>query len=243
MRSTWKLLALSVFVTAAATSCAGKGDNGGADRALISNTAGKALSRLQESVAMLGRAQLAEPIEGRMSPYLVAMREVAQSFPDAAGGKREVINTLTYVGMGLATANAAQAVGGIALTGPYTSESRVLDELLKSAEKEKVKDFKPDELTEETSRLLALLGEITILGNKELTDKIVPADSPLRANWDKNQDGKFEVPLPPVDMPGGGQDWQGFTTDLTFERERGSLVGRMVLEISFHAARLQLRLS
>ena len=159
-----RIVALTMVVIDGA-SCS-KDSSDGVDRELLSITAGKAVSRLQESAATLGGAQLAEPIEDSMSPYLVAMKEVAQSFPDAAGGDRKVINTLTYVGMGLATANATQAVGGIALTGPYTFESRVLDELLKSANEEKVKDFDSDELVEETSRLLEMLGEITILGTQ-----------------------------------------------------------------------------
>jgi hypothetical protein len=242
MRAAWTIVAVSMAVIGG-LSCSADGNGGGADRALISSTAGKALSRLQDSAAMLGKGPLPEPIEGSISPYLVALQEVAQSFPDAAGDNRKVINSLTYVGMGLTTVNAAQAVGGVALTAPYTSESRVLDELLKNADEKGVEDFSPDKLTEETSRLLRMLGQITVFGDKALTDQIVPTDSPLRVHWDKDQDGKFEIPLPPVDLPEDTSAWQDFSNDLTFERDRGSLIGRILLEISYTAERLQLRLT
>ena len=81
------------------------------------------------------------------------------------------------------------------------------------------------------------------MGDKALTDKVVPQDSPLRTNWDKDKDGKFEVPLPPAGLPGVTSAWQGFTKDLTFERDRGSPIGRILLEVSYTAERLQLRLT
>jgi hypothetical protein len=191
----------------------------------------------------LGKTQLSDPIDGKISSYLAALQGVAQSFPDSGGDDRKTKNTLTYAGMSLTTLRSAQAVGGVALTGPYTSESAALDEVLKYADKEGVQDFTSDELTEEASRLLEMLGEITILGDKALTDQIIPEDSPLRANWDKDKDGKFEVPLPPAGLPGVTSAWQDFTKDLTFEMDRGSLIGRILLEVSYTAERLQLRLS
>ena len=242
MRFAWRVCALGVLVTAAGISCSDKGDNGGSDRTLISSTAGKALSTLQGSAASLGQTTVSDP-EEQISSYLTALKGVAQSFPDAGGDDRKSKNTLTYAGLSLTTLNSAQAVGGVALTGPYTSESAVIEELLKYADQEGIKDFKPDELTEEASRLLELLGEITILGDKALTDQIVPKDSPLRANWDKDGNGKFEVPLPPAGLPGGTSAWQEFTKDLTFEMDRGSPIGRILLEVSLTAQKLQLRLS
>lgn len=243
MRSVSRTVALAMVVIGG-ISCSGSSNGGDkADRALMSTTADKALTRLKESAATLGKAPLPEPIEGSISPYLVALKEVAQSFPDAAGDNRKSKNMVTYVGMSLAALNSAQAAGGVALTGPYASESAVLDELLKDADKEGVRDFKSEDLTEQAGRLLTLLGEFTLLGDKALTDQIVPGDSPLRANWDKDKNGKIEVPLPPAGLPGVTSAWQNFTKDLTFERSRGSAIGRIVLEISHTAERLHLSLS
>jgi hypothetical protein len=236
------MLALALLIVGL-TSCSGDSNGGDVDRGLISTTASKALSTLQDSVAALGTTELLQPIEGNIGTYRAALNRVAQSFPDASSGDRKSKNLVTYVGMSLATLNAAQAAGGIALTGPYASESAVLDELLKYADKHGVKDFKSDELTEEASRLLERLGEFTVLGDKALTDKVIPEDSPLRTNWDKDKDGKFEVPLPPAGLPGVTSAWQDFTKDLTFERDRGSLIGRILLEISYTAEKIQLRLT
>jgi hypothetical protein len=237
-----RILAATITFTTG-VSCSGDSNSSGTDRELISSTAGKALVRLHDSAVTLGKGPIPEPFESSISPYLGALQEVAQSFPDAAGDNRKLKNSVTYVGMGFATAKSAQVVGGVALSGPYASESRVLDDLLKGAEKQGIEDFDSDKLTEETSRLLRMLGQVTVFGDKALTDQIVPADSPLRTNWDKDRDGKFEVPLPPVDLPLDTSAWQDFSNDLVFERDRGSLIGRILLEISYVTERLDLRLS
>jgi hypothetical protein len=242
MPTTKRLVILTVLI-AIGVSCSSKDAKGSANRELIARTARKAVSTLQGSAESLGKSQLSDRIESDMSPYLVAMKDAAQSFPDAAGDDRKAKSLVTYVGMSLATLNSAQAAGGAALTGPYTSESAVLDELLKHADKKGVENFDSDELAEEAGRLLERFGEFTMLGDRALTDKVVPQDSPLRTNWDKDKDGRFEIPLPPAGLPGGTSDWQKFTVDMTFERDRGSLIGRMFLEVSYTAERLQLRLS
>src|ERR1051325_2351769 len=97
-----KIVALTIVVFVA-VSCSGGDSGGGVDRALISSTAEKALSRLQDSAATLGRGQLSERVESSIKPYLFAMKEVAQTFPDAGGDDRKSKNVLTYVGLSLTT--------------------------------------------------------------------------------------------------------------------------------------------
>lgn len=52
-------------------------------------------------------------------------------------------------------------------------------------------------MNDEIGRLINWISHIVYFSEKRITDQLVPADSQLRKEWDKNRDGRIDVPLPP----------------------------------------------
>jgi hypothetical protein len=208
-----------------------------AHREAIVTSAKDLVADLRAKAEMLGSTRLGEPYERSIAPFLNDVAAAVADLQHAAAGvdtNESSGNVFVLAGVSLGGYGAAGMSRGIPPSDELDPSSKLVTDLVE----EKERSLDGSELADELHRPLTFLAEIVVLGENGLTDQLVPPDSPLRTDWDRNSDGQIEVPPPP--LPRADADaWDDFTRAIEHERRRGSPTGRVLLEISSWAQKFE----
>jgi hypothetical protein len=185
--SAWALL--GILAVGGACSSNGGGSLNTKARAQVIETADEALGLLQQGAAALGQTQLTSGGGKQIEPYLEKMGAAAKLVAErgkALGGGN--FNAFVDATLRLAGVKSSPAAG---------QQPASVDELLAEGKARKVERLDRAEMNDEIRRLVNWIGHIVYFREKRITDQLVPADSQLRKEWDKDADGRIDVPLPP----------------------------------------------
>ena len=225
---------IAVLVLAVGTACSsngGKSLNAEA-RAQITPTADDALVLLQQEAVALGQTQLTSGGGKQIEPYLEKMGAVARLVADrskALGG--DSFNTF---------ADATLRLAGVKSAPAATQRPASVDELVGEGKARKVEQLDRSEMNDEIRRLVNWISHIVYFSEKRITDQLVPADSQLRKQWDKDADGRIDVPLPPFRKADDPTDaWQAFQSTLS-ELSFAEPIAQAPIEIRNAADRIEL---
>jgi hypothetical protein len=202
------LIPLLVLAVGVACSSNGGGSLDTKARSQITPTADDALALLQQEAAALGQTQLTSGGGKQIEPYLEKMGAAAKLVAErgkALGGG----NFNAFV-------DATLRLAGVKSSPVAAQQPASVDELLAEGKARKVEKVDRSEMNDEIRRLVNWISHIVYFSEKRITDQLVPADSQLRKEWDKDGDGRIDVPLPPFrknDDPTNA--WQAFTSTLS----------------------------
>jgi hypothetical protein len=231
-----KLILLLVIGTTLSVACSKSGDGassaGSDSQAAMAMTATDALGPMQKSAASLGQTQLTGSFSDAIKPYIESMNSAAQLVVRKGRElkKTQDSNVFIYGTLNLATYKAWEAAGSINKSSP-DREAGTLKAVLDKAAENKVGALDASDLTREVGRLFEFLGQVVFLGDKGITDQLLPADSAIRKSWDTDGDGRLEVPLPPIASNAEADAWSAFQKALEAETDARSPIGVARLEI------------
>jgi hypothetical protein len=169
----------------------------------IAKAGDEALALLQKEAATVGQTQLTSVTDG-IKPYIDAV--VAAGRLVAAKAKEiddANFNVFVYTALNWA---------GLRASPTAADQTATVPDLLKEADERKVSGLDRDDLTADVRRFLKWIGITVIYSEKGVTDQVVPPESLLRKEWDKDGDGRLNVPLPPIRSGSDAKAWQDFTS-------------------------------
>jgi len=197
--------------------------------------------RMKQEAAALGAEPIGEDIRKSMSRLGDTIKSFSQLNQLIADGVKDAsnekeANAFKTAGINLVIGEAIKLVPG-GYAGRFvvdkaleTAGSELTDKVLSAEEKARVKTLDEKSLTNEMDRATHYLALIAVFGDKELTEKLVASDSPLR-QFDKDNDGRIEIPTPPLAGTKTPKEWQAFTEALNEERKNNTPIGQAVREI------------
>jgi hypothetical protein len=216
-------------------------DDEGARAEFLKGLAAQNAVRMKQEAAALGAEPIGEDIRKSMS----RLGDTIKSFPQlnqlTADGVKDAsnekeANAFKTAGINLVIGEAIKLVPG-GYVGKFvvdkaleTAGSELTDKVLSAEEKKRVKTLDEKGLTNEMDRATHYLALVAVFGDKELTAQLVPPGSPLR-QWDKDGDGRIQMPTPPLAGTKTPKDWQAFTEALKHERDNNTPIGQAVREI------------
>lgn len=200
------LIVWLVLATGVTCSSKGDGDMSTQARAQVAVTADGVLALLQNEAAALGQTALTSGGGKQIEPYLEKLGAAAKLVAErgrAIGG--ESYNAFVDATLRMAGVKAS----------PAAAKPASVDELIAEGKAKKVAALDRSEMNDEIRRLINWIGHIVYFSEKRITDQLVPAESPLRKDWDKDADGRIDVPLPPFRANDDPMDaWQDFNSML-----------------------------
>ena len=198
----------------------------------IEQMADDALSLLQQEAAALGQTKLTSGGGKQIEPYLEKMAAAAKLVAErgeALGGG----NFNTFV-------DAALRMAGLKSSPAAAPAPASVDDLLAEGKARKVEKLDRSEMNDEIRRLVNWVSHIVYFSEKGITDQLVPADSQLRKEWDKDGDGRLDVPLPPFRKNDDPADaWQAFMSTLS-QLSFAEPIAQAPIEIRNAAGRIEL---
>lgn len=200
----WKTALALLTVLAMGGACSSSNDKGLGEKASdeIAKAGDEALALLQKEAATVGQTQLTSVTDG-IKPYVNAL--VAAGHLVEARAKEldnGEFNVFVYTALSWA---------GLKASPTSADQTATVPELLKEADDRKISGLDRDDLTNEVSRLLTWIGVTVIYSEKGVTDQVVPTESLLRKEWDKDGDGRLNIPGPPISSGSDAKAWQDFT--------------------------------
>ena len=205
------LIALLVLV--AGTACSSN-DGGGISTqatAQVTVTANDALGLLQQEAAALGQMQLKSGGGKEIEP---SQRIGAAANLVAERGRALDADSFN------AFVDATLRMADVKSSPAAAQKPPSVDELIAEGKARKVEELDRSEMNDEIRRLINWISHIVYFSEKRITDQLVPADSQLRKKWDRDGDGRIDVPLPPFrkndDPTNAWQDFIGTLLKLSF---------------------------
>jgi hypothetical protein len=226
------LIALLVLAIGATCSSKGGGSMDTQARAQVTVTADEVLGLLQQGAAALGQTQLTIGGGKDIEPYLEKMGAAARLVAErgrSLGG--DSFN---------AFADASLRMAGVKSSPAAAQTPPSVDELIAEGRARKVQELDRSKMNDEIRRLINWISHIVYFNEKRITDQLVPADSQLRKKWDRDGDGRIDVPLPPFRKNADStNDWQDFMDTLS-ELSFAEPIAQAPIEIRNAANRIEL---